>query len=328
MTYNDKYNYYDDDGALPKKPNLATTLDALKASEGGRLNSTIFYGLSDLSADDVAVLGGVWATLTPTTRRKVMRRVAETAETNFDLDYSQIGRLALNDSDAEVRQAAIETLAEDRGLDLMDRLIDMSANDDERDVRAVAMSGLGAFIYAGELGELPEFETSRAQDAAIGVLNDKTEPVEVRRRALEAISNCSIDMVPDLVREAYQNGDRRMRVSAVYAMGRTFDPSWRETVLRELSSEDPEMRFEAARSAGELEMRAAVPTLALLTRESDSEIREIAVWSLGEIGGEDAMKVLSKVARDAERAKNDDFLQLIEDAIQSASISSSDLLLN
>jgi HEAT repeat protein len=330
MTYNPQFNYYDDSDAdgQRQRPSINTTLDALRASEGGRLNSTIFYGLSDLNDEELAALRGVWAILKPTTRRKVMRRVAETAETNFDMDYSAVGRLGLEDSDAEVRQAAIEALAEDRGLDLMHRFIALSQDDNARDVRAAATSALGGFILAGELGELPESETEIAQMAAIQLLNDTTQPVEVRRRALEAISNCGNEIVPDAVREAYERGNRQMRVSAVYAMGRTCDPSWREIVMRELSSEDPEMRFEAARAAGELEMRSAVPTLAQLTRDADSEIREIAVWSLGEIGGEDAMKVLRKIARDAERAKNDDFLAVIEDAIQSASIGSDDLLLN
>lgn len=330
MSQNPQFQYYSEDdldaeSVQRQRPSLATTLDALKASDGGRLNSTIFYGLSDLSESDIETVQGVWSTLTPTTRRRIMRRVAETAETNFDMEYGAIGRLGLDDPDAEVRQAAIEALAEDRGLDLMRRLIDMASTDSDDNVRAAALSGLGAFILAGELGDLPEAQALQAQKIAVQILNNTNEPIDVRRRALEAIGNCSSDIVPDLVREAYQHSDRRMRVSAVYAMGRTCDLTWRDIVTRELRSEDPEMRYEAARSAGELELRETVPTLAQLTRDSDAEIREIAIWSLGEVGGEDAMKVLRKLIRDAERAHNDDLIQVIEDAIGAASIGSDDL---
>jgi HEAT repeat protein len=325
MSYNDKYHYYDETSA-PEKPSLKVTLDAIRAGEHGKLNSTVFYGLSELSPDDAQVVRELWTTLTPVYRRKLARRMAEAIETNFDLDYAVVGRIALDDSDAEVRQFAIEMLAEDRDLALMERYIDAAVNDENITVRAASASALGAFILAGELGELPESETKKAQRAMLEVLESQSEPVDVRRRALEAISNCGHPKVPQSIHDAYADNDRRMRVSAIFAMGRTCDMVWRDIVLHELGSEDPEMRFEAARAAGELELREAVPALAPLGRDSDREISEIAIWSLGEIGGEDAMKVLRKLLRDAERARDSDLVEVIEDAIASASIGSDDLI--
>lgn len=325
MSYNDKYHYYDETSA-PEKPSLKVTLDAIRAGEHGKLNSTVFYGLSELSPSDAQAVRELWTTLTPVYRRKLARRMAEAIETNFDLDYAAVGRVALDDLDAEVRQFAIEILAEDRDLKLMERYIDAAVNDENIAVRAASASALGAFILAGELGELPESETKKAQHAMLDVLEHQSESVDVRRRALEAISNCGHPKVPDLIRRAYADSERRMRVSAIFAMGRTCDTVWREIVLHELGSEDPEMRFEAARAAGELELREAVPVLAPLGRDSDREIREIAIWSLGEVGGEDAMKVLRKLLRDAERARDSDLVEVIEDAIASASIGSDDLI--
>lgn len=327
--YNDEYHYYEDeDEARLDKPTLSLTLDALKAGEHGKAASTIFYGLSDLRPEEIPAVEAVWVGLTTPYRRKVARRMSETSETNFDLDYSVIGRILLDDQDDEVRQFAIDILVEDRGLDLMQRYIDLARGDEARDLRAAAASGLGAFILAGELGELPEHETAKAQRAMFDLLNDQDEPVEVRRRALEAVSNCGSSAVPPAIQAAYQSSERRMRVSAVYAMGRTCDPEWREIVLHELTSEDPEMRFEAARAAGELELRAAVTSLTPLTRDPDREIREMAIWALGEVGGEDAMKVLRKLLRDAERARDDDLIEVIEDAMGSASLGSDDITLS
>lgn len=325
MSYNNKYHYYDEASAPLEKPSLKVTLDAIRTGEHGKLNSTVFYGLSELSPDDTQTVRELWMTLTPVYRRKLARRMAEASETNFDLDYTAVGRIALDDPDAEVRQFAIEMLAEDRDLALMARYIDAAVNDESVAVRAASASALGAFILAGELGELPESETKKAQRAMLDVFENMSESVEVRRRALEAIANCGHPKVPEAIRYAYGNNERRMRVSAIYAMGRTCDTIWRDIVLQELSSDDPEMRFEAARAAGELELREAVTALAPLGRDSDREIREIAIWSLGEIGGEDAMKLLRKLLRDAERARDTDLVEVIEDAIASASIGSDDL---
>lgn len=326
MGYNRKYHYYDEDSTVPEKPSLEVTLDAIRAGEHGNLNSTVFYGLSELSPEDADVVRDVWMALSPIYRRKLARRMAEAGETNFDLDYTAIGRIALNDPDAEVRQFAIEMLAEDRDLALMERYIDIATSDESTAVRAASASALGAFILAGELGELPEAETGKAQRAMLRLFEDQSQAVDVRRRALEALSNCGHPKVPEAIRRAYANSERRMRVSAIYAMGRTCDAAWREIVLHELGSEDPEIRFEAARAAGELELREAVAALTLLGRDSDPEIREIAIWSLGEIGGEDAMRVLRTLLREAERARDANLVEVIEDAIASAAIGGDDLI--
>jgi HEAT repeat protein len=324
------YPFYDEEEERQReKPDLATTLKAMQAGKGsGSLNSTIFYGLSSLSDEDIEQLRGAWGGLSTAYRRKLMRRAGEVAETNFDLDYAALGRFGLDDPDPDVREAAIDVLWEDDGLDLMERLMKMAQNDDSRSVRAAATSALGRFILAGELGDLPDTETERAQDAVIDILNDEDEEVDVRRRALEAIANCGHEIVEDAIQEAYEGYDRRMRVSSVYAMGRTCDaPRWGEIVLRELSSEDPEMRFEAARAAGELELKDAIPTLAQIAREPDSEIKEMAIWSIGEIGGEDAVRLLKKFARDAEKSGDDELLEAIQEAIANAALGGDGLMM-
>jgi HEAT repeat protein len=83
-----------------------------------------------------------------------------------------------------------------------------------------------------------------------------------------------------------------MRVSAVFAMGRSSDDEWSHYVLDALESEEPEMRYEAARACGRLEMAGAVPKLSQLTADSDIEVKLVAVWALGQIGGPESRRVL------------------------------------
>lgn len=314
-------DFYDEDVQPRPQPTLPETLDALKAGAEGTITATVFYGLSDLTMAAVAQVKPVWEALGAEYRAKVMRRLVDVSETNFELDYHAIGMLGLSDPDANVRQAAIDLLWEDQSFELMSCLIDLALWDKATSVRAAATSALGRFILLGELGDLPEQETVRAQQAVISLLNSPNEQVEVRRRALEAIANCSHEIVEPAINEAYHGEERQMQVSALFAMGRSCDTErWSKIVLRELQSADPEMRFEAARASGELELAEAVPLLARLTEGDDREIKEVAIWSLGEIGGKKAIKVLSRLADEAEEADDEDLLALIDDALGSASL--------
>jgi HEAT repeat protein len=314
-------DFHDEDVQQRPQPTLAEALEALKAGEDGTISATVFYGLSDLTADDLGQVKPVWDTLNADYRSKVMRRLVDVSEANFELDYRTIGLFGLSDSDAEVRKAAIDVLWEDQSLELMSRLIDRALRDEATEVRAAAASALGRFILLGELGDLPESETVRAQDAVITLLNNDQEEVEVRRRALEAIANCSHDIVEPAISQAYESTEHPMQVSSLFAMGRSCDDErWSTIVLKEMQSTDAEMRFEAARAAGELELSDAVPLLARLVEGNDREIKEVAIWSLGEIGGKKAMKILNRLADEAEAEDDVEMLSAIEDAMGNASL--------
>lgn len=321
-------NYRDDnlDGdeiVEREQPDLDTTLAAMQAEES--FNAALFYGLSNLSIDDMERVKPVWSGLSTEYRQKLVQQLVDTAETNFDLDYRTLAFYSLKDDEPVVREAAIELLWEDESLEWMGRLIDLAQWDEAISVRAAAASELGRFILLGELGELPEAETVRAQDTVIALLTDEDEDIEVRRRALEAIANCGHEIVNEAIDEAYHSSDERMRASALFAMGRTCDARWESIILREIDSSNPAIRYEAARASGELEIAEAVPQLARLSRENDREIQNVAIWSLGEIGGIQAMRHLSVLAEEAEEAEDDDLLELIEDAIGSASLVGDDM---
>lgn len=305
---------------VKEQPDLATTLQALKETDDEHVSATVFYGLSGLSAEDAAQVQPVWESMQPEHRRKIMRRLVDVGESNVEMDYRTIGVMSLEDSDAGVREAAIDLLFEDMSVEVMNRLIDMAQWDDVPEVRAAAISALGRFILAGELEEFPESESVRAQDVAVALWSNESEELDVRRRALEAISNCGHEMVTEAIEEAYHSDEHKMRVSALFAMGRSCDERWTPLVLRELQSPDAELRYEAAKAAGELSARDAVPALVKLAFENDREIKEVAVWALGEIGGTDATRALNKLARDAEAADDDELMEAIEDALANAQL--------
>src|SRR5262249_52567290 len=117
----------------------------------------------------------------------------------------------------------------------------------------------------------------------------------VRRRALESVAvfGEAAD-VDSLIEEAYGHDDIATRASAVFAMGRTYDRKWLPILIAEFESNDPELRFEAARASGEIGHDDAVIGLSTLIKDEDTDVRQAAITALGAIGSQSAIRVLRR----------------------------------
>jgi HEAT repeat protein len=226
-----------------------------------------------------------------------MSTLAEMAESDVDADFGAVFRLALGDDDDAVRLAALEGLWEDEDAALVPTLVRLLNADPSTNVRAAAAVSLGRFAMAGELEELNPKMTAVVREALLAAIRSQDQDVDVRRRALESVSCMSGDDISDLIRAAYRDKDEWMAVSAVFAMGRSLDETWAPYVLRELKNARTEIRFEAARAAGELELTDAVPTLLEMLYDPESEVRDVAIEALGNIGGESALQALAELAK-------------------------------
>jgi HEAT repeat protein len=83
-------------------------------------------------------------------------------------------------------------------------------------------------------------------------------------------------------------------------------------VLEQLENDDDEIRFEAARASGELEIKAAAPILINLLDDPDREVRFAAIWSLSQIGGEDVAEALEA---QYDQAEDEEEIELIDSAM-------------
>ena len=251
------------------------------------------YALSGLDREEVNRVKAIWPTVPDDRRQTAIRHLVEITEDNFEVDFNSIFRLGLTDQDPEVRSSAVEGLWEDDDPLLIGPLIDMLQSDPHESVRAVAASALARYVLAGELEELPAHKAEPVTTALRRTFARADESIAVRRRALEALGFLSSDEVADLIHQSYYRPDELMRVSAVFAMGRSADAKrWGQLVFEELASANPEMRFEAARASGELEYAPAVQRLTDLVEDTDDEVQRAAVYALGQIGGDKARDIL------------------------------------
>lgn len=260
------------------------------------------YTLSGLDADDAMRVRGIWPNLPVELRQRMITRLAELAEADFELDFGAVFRIGLEDENAEVRTTAIEGLWEDEDVRLIPPLASRLREDESIDVRAAAATSLGRFILLGELEKIRPDPMTVAYEALLAACRDMREHMEVRRRALESLAYVGNETVAALIREAYTATPEKVRVSAVFAMGRSADACWAREVRQELFSPNPELRYEAARACGELQLSEAVAELEELTDDADPEVQEAALWALGQIGGDKARRILERYCRAGDEA--------------------------
>jgi len=260
------------------------------------------YHLSSLEAEDVARLREIWPRLPVELRQRLAMRLAELAEADFEVDFGAVFRLGLEDEDAEVRAISVEGLWEDEDVRLVPLLVLRLREDQSVTVRAAAATSLGRFILLGELKKIRPGPYTMAYEALLAAYQDPEEHIEVQRRALESLAYVGNATVVRLIEEAHAAPDEKTRISAIFAMGRSADTRWARHVQQELFSPAPELRYEAARACGELQLREAVPELEELADDTDSEVQEAVLWALGQIGGDKARQILERYCQDGDEA--------------------------
>jgi HEAT repeat protein len=264
------------------------------SDESKPLVSPKLANLSALSPEEQRLFLEAWAKMGFKRRRQIASRLVELAEENFKLNFDDTFLACLQDRDEIVRVKSIEGLCECENRFLIDPLITMLREDSKESVRAAAAIALGKFAMLAELGKLRPDEGAKVERALLDVIDDQEEQLEVRRRAIETIAPLSMPKVTEIIQQAYQSDDPRMRVSAIYAMGRNSDPAWLPMLVKELSNPDAEIRFEAAGACGELGEESAMPHLVRLIHDLDSHVQLSAIAALGQIGGSEAEAALQE----------------------------------
>jgi HEAT repeat protein len=275
------------------------------------LNPRFLYRLSDLEENELSMLAEIWPQV-PAWRRQALLEDTETlGDSDNLLSFEAFAHFALHDSEAAVRLPAVRILWEYENKDFIQTFLGMLAADSDPGVRAAAATALGRFVYQGELEELPAKTARQVEDHLLATLNSGDHE-QVRRRALEALGFSSREEVASHIQTAIESPDREWQASALLAMGRSGHEMWEPVVLDKLNSQYPALRAEAARAAGELELKEAVETLLELLDDPDSNVRAASIWSLSQIGGEGVRERLEALY---EETDDDEEAEFVSDAL-------------
>ena len=273
--------------------------------------------------------------LTKEEKIKFLTRVVQGED--YSTDYWPVLREYIEDEDAEVRSLALDGLWDYPMPELIAPLFEIARNDPSQEVRSKAIVTLGRYIYEGDMAdydfnwggmeelmredELPEEDFLRVKDFLLELVRDESQPLDSRRFAIEALSFLNKPEVQDLIMAAYAHPDVKMKVSAIFAMGRQGNQRWADTLLKELDSEVKELQYEAVRAAGEAYLDKAVPRLKELALADDRDLQLEAIWGLGKIGGEGVPEFLHDLADDEDK----EIREIAEAALEELSLWSEDL---
>ena len=272
----------------------------------------LLYQFSDMPADDLQVLATAWLSIPVMRRRAVLQDLLELSEHDDLLMFENIGRIALQDGDAECEVSGIDLLLEVGDPKLVPTFLRMLSAADEADfVRAAAANALGLYVYLGELEEL-KAETHHQIEDALLLAYGKDPSDLVRRRALESLGFSSREEVPPLLRFASAKDSEEWLESALFAMGRSADQQWESLVLEHLDHDNPDVKGQAIHAAGELYLTSArVRLLKQVDREKDEYLRSEMIWALSQIGGEGIEEKFERLLA----MTDDDEANLLEEAL-------------
>jgi len=266
----------------------------------GHMSAVDFYEISDLSPEELGQFASAWYLLSIERQREIATTLVELAEDNPELDFTAIYTLCLKGDDEPLLQIVMDGLWEHDDRSVISGLVEVLRSDKGSDVRSAAASALGRFPLLAQEGKLLVKDGELIHDNLMQVLEDEEEPMEVRRRCMEALAPFNTMEINQHITLAYESLDLDFRASSIFAMGRTGEVGWLPILLQELQNEEPTIRYETANACGELGEEDAVSHLILLLEDSDSEVQLASIGALGKIGGPLAKKVLTSLVKDGD----------------------------
>ncbi len=146
------------------------------------------------------------------------------------------------------------------------------------------------------------------------VVEDAREPVEVRRRALEASIRAPEDWHHRIIPEAYGSDDPGWRLTAVFCM--QYVQGYTAQILESLGSADPEIHYEAVCAAGAWSLKEAWSHVLELARSGQTErgLRIAAIEAVAAIRPEEALGALGELLDDQDPAIVDAVSEALDEA--------------
>jgi len=241
-------------------------------------------------------------------RIALLQRIVETPA--YATDYTPVLKNYLDDPEPEVRKLAIQGLWDYPDSEFIPLLFGAAKSDVDEQVRCQAIITLGRYIYQGEmaaygfasvdesmrLDELCKEDFLQVKDFLVGIYRDESWSFDERRFAVEALSFLNTKEVFDIIEEAYAHPGSKMKLSAIFGMGRSGNLRWTDIILKELYNPEPELQREAIRAAGEAGLTEAGKDLCRHTYSEDRETQLEAIWALGQSGWEGAFERLDELS--------------------------------
>ena len=264
---------------------FSTIINAL-LDENTPFSAKFLHQFSDIQPDHLKSLKSIWSHVHLSRKIGLLEDLENLAEKDTLLSFDNLALGLLYDTDAEVRLLAIRLLWECEDTSLIPIFLKILSSDSSITTSAAAATGLGFFIYMGEVEKIPSSIFTNLEGTLIKTAREARDPL-IRRRALESLGFSSRPEIHDMILTALYDPDPDWNLSAMIAIGRSNNQDWEKEVIANLLHENDEIRIEAIQAAGQLELENTRHLLLeQLNEDEDPEIWHALLWSLSQIGGE------------------------------------------
>jgi HEAT repeat protein len=286
----------------------------LLANPSNEISSPEFAVLSDLTFTELEDFRNIWNQCGEDQQTWIVSTLVEMGEEGTELDFSSIFKLGLKSDQEIVISKCIEGLWEYEDRSVIPEFIEILFSNNPANLRASAAESLGKFADLSQDNKLLQTDADMVYESLMSVLSDESEHTEVRRRSLESASGFRSQEVQEYIKWAYSSGDSDLKSSSIYAMGQSGETIWLPILLIELKNIEPFIRYESARACGALGEDDVVPHLEQMLQDEDNQVQLAAIEALGNIGGNLAKQILSRLSEDCEP----EFEQSVALALESA----------
>jgi len=268
---------------------------------------------SDLDPASLQTVAQAWPGIPSKQKYLLLDALHELSDESTLVSFDDLARHLLTDPDGQVRLRAVRLLNESDDPKLTALFIKMLASDDDAETRREVASALGRYVELGELEEIPAAVFHDVEDALLAKVNGDDQVV-IRRSALESLGYSSRPEVATLIQSSFSRENPDWQASALVAMGASSDERWEDQVLAALLHENIAVRLAAVEAAGELRLASARTLLLQVLEEEDAdEISSAAIWSLSQLGGEDARLYIQNLL---DLVEDEEDAQFLEDALE------------
>lgn len=243
------------------------------------------------------------------TPEQLIAHLEELAE-DYELDHTQEFLSFIDHPDLGVRAVAVRCLWEANLTEVWSALKSKAVYDADEEVQATAFSVMGRYMYEEMLHDQQELRGDEVEapiellrevhEFLAEALNNTALPLLLRRRALEALSYNPDEAQLELMRTWSKSQDSELRMTAIFAMGRSAREEFLPTILAALEDAHLDVQREAVRAIGESGFESCLPQLEALVNGSNAELRLEAVAAIGEVGGARAVELLQGLTESAD----------------------------
>ncbi|HTM50964.1 MAG TPA: HEAT repeat domain-containing protein, partial [Bryobacteraceae bacterium] len=225
--------------------------------------------------------------------------------------------------DPSERLAAVELAGDLTVMDdeMADLLLSIVSNPDEpEELRGRAAIALGPVLdqtdtdgFDDDALEPPieEGTFERIKEMLHKIHADERQPIDVRRRVLEASVRAEQDWHAEAIRAALRSGVEDWKLTAAFCM--QYVSGFDQEIIELLSSPNPDIRYEAVVAAGEQEIQAAWPEIVALLDPENTEKRLLlaAIQAAASIRPREASTALA----DLVDSEDEDIADAVTDAL-------------